>query len=128
MPGVYLPTPFVWEAKCLNNKNFRAVMLDGLERAFPKYSVQALLYQHYLKLTNPVLFSIVNADTCETLHFLASYSAERAQAAIARVETIIAATHESELLPRAYDDPDDWRCRICPFRAKCWGLADAAPQ
>jgi hypothetical protein len=127
IPGVYLPTPFIWEAKCLNNKNFRTVARDGLERTFPKYVTQATLYQHFLNVLNPVLFTVINADSCETLHFLAPYSAERARAAIARVETIITATRKSELLPRAYDDPDDWRCQICPFRGKCWGLADAAP-
>ena len=27
--------------------------------------------------------------------------------------TIIEATRAGELLPRAYDDPQDWRCRMC---------------
>jgi hypothetical protein len=125
-PGVYLPTPFVWENKCLNSKNFRALARDGLEKAFPRYSIQALLYQHYLTKTNPALFTVVNADTCETLYLLVPYSAERAQAAIKRVESIIEATKKGELFPRAYDDPEDWRCRTCGHRRKCWGLIDAA--
>ena len=126
-PGVYLPpTPFLWEAKALNNKNFRAVARDGLEKTFPRYSVQVTLYQHYLDVRNPALFTAANADTCQTLHVLIPYSAEKAQAAIARVEMIIDATKRSELLPRAYGDPEDWRCRICPFRTKCWGLTNAA--
>jgi hypothetical protein len=125
MAGVYLPTPFVWENKCLNNKNFRALARDGLEKVFPRYSIQTLLYQHYLTRTNPALFTTVNADTCEVLHLLVPYSAERAQAAIKRVESIIEATKKGELFPRAYDDPEDWRCRTCGHRKKCWGQADA---
>jgi hypothetical protein len=52
------------------------------------------------------------------LHFLVPYSAERAQAAIERVESIIEATKKGELFPRAYDDPEDWRCRTCGHRKK----------
>jgi hypothetical protein len=40
MPGAYLATPCVWEHKGLNNKNFRTVARDGLERAFPHYELE----------------------------------------------------------------------------------------
>jgi hypothetical protein len=127
MPGAYLPTPFVWECKALNNKNWLAVERDGLEKAFPKYYVQLVLYQHYLNKTNPALLTCVNADTCEALYSPVPYDVDRAQTAIKRVEMIIEATKRGELLPRAYDDPEDWRCGMCPFKTKCWGLADATP-
>jgi hypothetical protein len=126
MAGVYLPTPFVWENKCLNNRNFQVLARDGLDRAFPRYAVQTLLYQHYLDKPNPALFTAVNADTCEALHFLVPYSAEHAQLAIKRVEVIIEATKKGELFRRAYDDPEDWRCALCPHNKRCWGLGDAS--
>jgi hypothetical protein len=33
---------------------------------------------------------------------------------------IIEATRAGELLPRAYDDPEDWRCGVCPHKERCW--------
>ena len=120
LDGVYFNYPFVWECKALNAKNWRALAHDGLEKTFARYLVQVLLYQAYLDLTNPALFSAINADTCEQLHFWVPFDAERAQFWSDRVASIIAATRAGELLNRAYDDPDDWRCRICPHKERCW--------
>jgi hypothetical protein len=120
--GAYFNFPFLWEAKCLNAKNWRAIERDGLEKAFPKYAAQVALYQAYLDITNPALFTITNADTCERLHFFVPFNAERAQEWSDRAVTIIEATRASELLPRGYDNPQDWRCRRCPHTRKCWGL------
>jgi hypothetical protein len=120
--GVLFSYPFLWEHKTLNAKNWRAVERDGLEKAFPKYAAQVALYQAYLNKTNPALFTITNADTCERLHFWVPFSAERAQEWSDRAAFIIEATRAGELLPRAYGDPDDWRCRVCAHREKCWGM------
>ena len=121
MPGAYLALPCVWEAKALNAKNFRAVARDGLENAFPRYAVQVALYQHFLDDLNPALISIVNSDTCETLHFALPFNPKLAKLWIGRATEIIAATRRGELLPRAYDNPADWRCKICSHRERCWG-------
>jgi hypothetical protein len=121
LPGAYLIYPLVWECKALNAKNWRAVERDGLEKVFPKYVVQVSLYQAYLDITNPALFTAVNADTCELLHFLVPFDAERAQLWSDRAANIIAATRAGELLPRAYDHPENWHCKVCSHRARCWG-------
>jgi hypothetical protein len=118
--GTYFNYPFLWEHKALNAKNWRAIERDGLEKAFPKYAAQIALYQAYLDKTNPALFTISNADTCERLHFWVPFSAERAQEWSDRAAFIIEATRAGELLPRAYDDPQDWRCRICAHNERCW--------
>jgi hypothetical protein len=68
--GAYFNYPFLWEHKVLNAKNWRAVERDGLEKAFPKYAAQVALYQAYLDKTNPALFTITNADTCEAAALL----------------------------------------------------------
>src|SRR5262249_7512959 len=114
--------PLVFECKALNAKNWKAIERDGLVKAFPQYSAQLALYQAYLDVTNPALFTLVNADTCELLHFLVPFNAEFAQHCSDRVTNIIEATRAGELLPRAYDDPEDWRCRLCPHKERCWGL------
>jgi hypothetical protein len=73
-----------------------------------------------LNVTNPALFTVTNADTCELLHFFVPYNAERAQMWSDRAVNIIEATRAGELLPRAYDDPTNWHCRVCPHRERCW--------
>jgi hypothetical protein len=120
LPGVYLPLPCIWEAKALNAKNFRAVGRDGLAKVFPKYAVQIAIYQRFLDKTNPALVTCVNSDSCEVLHFAMPYNAGRAEAAIDRAAAIIAATRADQLLPRFTSDPEDWRCKICAHRERCW--------
>ena len=63
--GAYFNYPFLWEHKATNAKNWRAIERDGLEKAFPQYAAQVALYQAYLDMTNPALFTVTNADTCE---------------------------------------------------------------
>jgi len=65
LPGAYLIYPLIWEHKAVNAKNWRAVERDGLEKTFPQYAAQISLYQAYLDVTNPALFTVTNADTCE---------------------------------------------------------------
>jgi hypothetical protein len=117
---VYLNFPFLWEHKAVNAKNWRELERDGLEKAFPQYAAQVALYQAYLDVANPALFTALNADTCERLHFFVPFDAERAQAWSDRAVTIIESTRAGELLPRAYDDPQDWHCRVCSHRERCW--------
>lgn len=62
--GAYFNYPFIWECKALNAKNWRALGRNGLEKEFPRYSAQVAIYQAYLNLTNPALFSAINVDTC----------------------------------------------------------------
>lgn len=120
LPGAHLIYSCVWECKALNAKNWRALERDGLEKTFPKYAAQTALYQAYLNLTNPALFTAVNSDSCEPLHLLVPFNAERAQLWSDRAVTIIEATRAGELLPRGYDEPTDWHCRTCPHTGRCW--------
>jgi hypothetical protein len=118
--GAYFNYPFIWECKALNAKNWRALGRDGLKKTFPRYSAQVALYQAYLNLTNAALLSAINVDTCEQLHFWVPFDAKHAQLWSDRVANVIAATRAGELLDRAYDGPDDWRCRMCPHIQRCW--------
>jgi hypothetical protein len=54
------------------------------------------------------------------LHLLIPFNAERAQFWSDRAVTIIEATRAGTLLPRAYNDPGDWRCKGCGHRERCW--------
>jgi hypothetical protein len=121
LPGAYLIYPLLWEHKCVNNKGWCSLERDGLEKAYPQYYAQCLLYMAYLDVTNPALFTALNADTCERLHLLVPFNTERAQFWSDRAVSIIEATRAGELLPRGFDDPNDWRCRMCSHRERCWG-------
>jgi hypothetical protein len=120
LPGTYLMYPFLWEHKAINAKNWRALERGGLEKTFPQYATQVALYQAYLDKPNPAMFTATNADTCELLHFLVPFNVERAQLWSDRAVTIIEATRADELLPRGYNDPTEWHCRMCPHTERCW--------
>ena len=118
--GAYLIFPAIWEHKALNAHGWRDVERDGLGKRHAHYLAQVALYQAYLNVTNPALFTITNADSCERLHFFVPFDAERAQLWSDRAVNIIEATRAGELLPRAYDKPTDWHCRMCPHKERCW--------
>jgi hypothetical protein len=113
--------PCLWEHKCLGDKGWRTLERDGLEKAYPQYAAQVSLYQAYLDVTeHPAIFTAVNANTCACLHLLVPFNAEQAQIWSDRAVAVIEATRAGELLPRAYDDPADWRCKACGHRERCW--------
>jgi hypothetical protein len=66
--GPQLPAlryPCLWEHKCIKDKGWKAIEHDGLVGLYAPYAGQLAIYQAYLDVTNPALFSVVNADTCE---------------------------------------------------------------
>jgi hypothetical protein len=123
LSGPQLPAlrfPCLWEHKCIKDKGWKAIERDGLAGLYASYAGQIAIYQAYLDVTNPALFSVVNADTCERLHFLVPFDAQLAQAMSDRAVAVIQATRAGELLSRISDDPQDWRCRMCGHRERCW--------
>jgi hypothetical protein len=112
--------PCIWEHKALGWRGWTALERNGLEKAHPAYAAQIWIYQTYLGVTKPALFTAVNADTCKRLHLLLPFNAEQAQAWSDRAVVVIEATRAGELLPRVTKDPGDWRCRLCGHRARCW--------
>jgi hypothetical protein len=118
--GAYVIYPLIWECKCLKATSYREIERDGLEKKHSNYLAQVALYQAYLNITNPALFTVTNADTCEWLHFFVPFDAERAQMWSDRAANIIAATRASELLPRGFSDPEKFPCKQCPHKERCW--------
>jgi hypothetical protein len=113
--------PCLWEHKAINAKGFRSLDRDGLDKAYPQYAAQVALYQYFLGVNDhPAIFTAINADSCERVHLLIPFDAEKAERWIARAEMIIAATRAGELLPRFTDDPNHWRCRLCGHQERCW--------
>jgi hypothetical protein len=121
MPGVYFPTPAIWEHKAVKNDSWTRLARDGLNKVYPAYATQVALYQHFLGKRNPALFSVVNANDCRALHFHVPYDPVRVADAIERVARIVAATKEGTLLQRGHPSPDSWQCkRSCGHARRCW--------
>jgi hypothetical protein len=113
--------PAIWEHKCINARGWRALERDGLAKVYPGYQAQCLLYMAYLDVAaNPAIFTAVNSDSMERLHLLVEFNATLAQLWSDRAVAVIKATQANELLPRGYDDPTDWRCRMCSHAKRCW--------
>ena len=112
--------PCLWEHKCLASKGWKAVERDALSGLYAPYLGQVAIYQAYLDCPNAALFTVLNADTCERLHFLVPFDAALAQVMSDKAVAIIEATKVGELLPRITEDPSDWRCRMCGHRERCW--------
>jgi hypothetical protein len=111
----------LWEAKGLGSKGWTKLSKEGLNKAYPGYADQVALYQAYFDLTeNPAIFTACNLDTMEILHLLVPFDPERAQAASDRAVTVIRADEAGELLPRIGANADDWRCKMCSHKTKCW--------
>ena len=119
IPGVTYPA--LWEHKAINAKGWRSLERDGLVKSYPQYAAQVVLYQLYLGVEKaPAIFTATNADNCERLHILVPFDAEHAEAITERTRLIINATRAGELLPRMTDDSNNWRCRLCGHRERCW--------
>ncbi len=129
IPGMGYPC--LWECKGLGSKGWNKLHADKLSKAYPVYADQVAVYQAYLCLDeHPALFTAGNMDTMEILHRLVPFDAERAQRASDKVVTVVRADSADEVLPRVTDNPDDYRCRLCPHRLRCWGaeIWDRGPQ
>jgi hypothetical protein len=116
---INLTTPALWEHKAVNAKNFKAVERDGLTKVFPRYAGQVAIYQNFLGVFNPALLTIVNADTCERLHFKVDFDPRLAQETIDRAVDVVRATRVGELLPRLDPELKEFRCQMCSHRERC---------
>jgi hypothetical protein len=112
--------PALWECKCLGNKSWR----DWRRRAGvakPVYAAQVAIYQAYLELhEHPAIFTALNADTMEIYTELVPFDAALAQRMSDRAVKVITATEAGELLPRAFNDPTHFECRMCAWQDRCW--------
>ncbi len=120
--GVPMAMPALWEHKALNHKSWQDTVKRGVAVSKPVYAGQIALYQAYMGLPAPALFTALNKDTCELHHELVPFDAALAQALSDRAVTILRATDARELLPRHTANADHFECRMCSWRERCWRL------
>lgn len=125
-----LAYPALWESKALGAAPWKEVVKHGVTRAKPIYAAQISLYQAYLDLANPALFTALNRDTWELHAELVPFDASLAQAMSDRAVQVVRASDAEELLPRAAADRSSAICRggraggdwhpPCAWQDRCW--------
>jgi hypothetical protein len=127
---VAMEFPALWENKALGAAPWKDVVKKGVVLARPLYAAQIALYQAYLDLPNPALFTALNRDTFELHCELVPFDAALAQRASDRAVQIVRASEAQELLPRAAADRSSAVCRggwtagewhaPCAWQDRCW--------
>jgi hypothetical protein len=125
--------PALWEHKTLGARSWKDVVTRGVVLAKPIYAAQVALYQAYLDLPNPALFTALNRDTWELACELVALEGGLAQRMSDRAVDVVRASDAEELLPRAAADRASVVCRggkaggdwhaPCPWQDRCWRTA-----
>jgi hypothetical protein len=128
-----LAYPALWEHKTLGPRPWQDVVSRGVVLAKPIYAAQIALYQAYLDLPNPALFTALNRDTWELACETVPFDAALAQRMSDRAVDVVRASDAEELLPRAAADRTAALCRggktgndwhpACPWQDRCWRAA-----
>lgn len=123
--------PALWENKALGTASWSAVVKKGVTAAKPIYASQIAVYQAYLELPSPALFTALNRDTWELYCELVPFDAALAQHMSDRAVAVVRASDARELLPRSAKDPSSLVCRggfaggdwhaACAWQDRCWG-------
>lgn len=119
VPLVY---PCLWECKSLNDKSWQDVKKRGVTVSKPVYAAQIALYQAYLDLPAPCLFTALNKNTEELHHELVPFDQQLAQAMSDRMAQVVHSTAAKQLLPRAHSSADYFECKWCDHHKTCWSL------
>ena len=113
-------TRHVLEFKTHNEKSFKALVKDGVQKSKPGHFAQMQLYMHFSGLAR-AFYMAVKKNTDEIHTERVEYDGQAAIVLVARAERIIQST---EPPPRLHDDPTAkmaWVCNYCPAFAQCHG-------
>ncbi len=131
---VAMSYPALWENKALGVSSWNDTVKRGVRLSKPVYAAQIALYQAYMDLPNPALFTALNRDTWELYCELVPFDAALAQEMSDRAVQVIQATDAQELLPRASSSPTAAMCKggfsggkfhsLCPWADRCWSTKE----
>ena len=127
---VTMEYPALWENKALGASSWKDVVKHGMVLSKPVYAAQLALYQAYMELPAPALFTALNRDTWEIHCELVPFDANLAQAMSDRAVQVVCASNAQELLPRAVAERSSVVCRggktsggwhsSCSWQDRCW--------
>ena len=108
----------VIECKTHNEKSFKALQKDKVEKAKPAHFAQMQVYMH-LRGHSRALYLAVNKNTDELHAERVHYDPGAATRIMAKAERVIKAERAP---PKLHDDPSSkaaWLCNYCPARPQC---------
>lgn len=114
----------VLEFKTHNEKSFKALVKDGVQKSKPGHYAQMQLYMHFSGIER-AFYMAVNKNTDELHTERVAYDAQAAIVLVARAERII---NSAEPPPKLHDDPTAkmaWVCNYCPAFHQCHASAFA---
>lgn len=127
---VAMDYPALWETKALGASSWKDTVKRGVAVSKPVYAAQIALYQAYLDLPNPALFTALNRDTQEIYAELLPFDAALAQRMSDRAVTVVQASDAQEWLPREVAEPTSVVCKggmaaghwhpPCAWAQTCW--------
>ena len=132
-PRLFTPQeyPALWENKALGVSSWKDVVKRGVVLSKPIYAAQLALYQAYMDLPAPALFTALNRDTWEIHCELVPFDAALAQTMSDRAVQVVQASDAQELLPRVVAERTSVVCRggktsggwhgPCSWQDRCWG-------
>ncbi|WP_245243168.1 hypothetical protein [Pararhodobacter sp. SW119] len=128
---VAMSYPALWESKALGASSWKDTVKRGVTIAKPVYAAQVALYQAYMDLPNPALFTALNRDTLEIYAELIPFDAALAQRMSDRAVAVVRASDAREWLPREAAEPTSVVCKggmaaghwhpPCAWARRCWG-------
>lgn len=117
VPGAPVAVHVV-ECKTHNDKSFKALVKDGVEKAKPAHYAQMQTYMHH-RGRERALYIAVNKNDDALYTERVAYDPVYAAALVAKAERIITAQTPPA---RLHDDPTSkaaWACNYCPARPQC---------
>lgn len=110
--------PMVWESKKATAKKFKAFSSKGVKAADPKYHGQVQTTMAYMDIRF-CLFSMLNLDNMDYYWELIAFDGAVAQQLTDRAVRILESQSPEEM-PRITADPNDFRCKFCDYKDRCW--------
>lgn len=108
-------TPHVVEIKTSNDKRFKALERDGVEKSNPQHFTQMQLYMKGMKLKRAV-YICVNKNTDEIYVERVKYDAKKARTALLNAELVVTS---KEPTTRISEDPSWYQCKFCDHAPVC---------
>lgn len=112
--------PCLVEFKTAKSSTFTKFLRDGLMVSNMVYYSQIQFYQKNMELLNPAMFVMMNKDTQEMYYELVPHDPAHAKRLLNKAADIIDATDSGVMMDRAYSDKNNFNCKFCDHRDRCW--------
>jgi len=117
-------TKYILECKSSNEKNYKALVKDGLQKAKPDHWLQTQLEMHAFGLDRAIYLNVNKNDDSLYAERI-EYNKQFAEASLARAERIGAMENPPERISK---DRSFFLCRFCSHFDVCWNDKPAQPN